>query len=146
MIRIAQTGDVKNIVKLIQFYMNDIVINESGRCHFSEEIISSLLDRKDVHYYVYEEAGSLCAVIAYKEPNHVLHFFVDHAFKGTGLGRCLWGFMEAELMKQNVENITVNSSVYAQPIYEKFGFNTVSKMVEEHGLRFIPMLKNMNKN
>lgn len=49
-------------------------------------------------------------------------------------------------MKQNVENITVNSSIYAQPIYEKFGFNAVSKMVEEHGLRFIPMLKNIERN
>ncbi len=38
--------------------------------------------------------------------------------------------------------ISVNSSCYAQPIYQKIGFKTVSELIEAHGLRFMMMQKN----
>ena len=38
--------------------------------------------------------------------------------------------------------ISVNSSCYAQPIYQKFGFKAVSEVIEAHGLRFLMMQKN----
>ena len=38
--------------------------------------------------------------------------------------------------------ISVNSSCYAQPIYQKFGFKAVSEVIEAHGLRFVMMQKN----
>ena len=52
----------------------------------------------------------------------------------------MWQFVENKI-KENSSNVTVNSSCYAQAIYEKFGFTTISSVIENGGLRYIPMQK-----
>ena len=90
---------------------------------------------------MYEQNQTVLGIIAYKEPSHIVHFFVDTAVQKQGIGRKLWNYVAAELQK-NITLISVNSSCYAQPIYQKFGFKTVSELIEAHGLRFVMMQKN----
>jgi len=78
------------------------------------------------------------------EPAHLMHFFLIKALHGQGYGTVMWNFIEAKIKRQSVHSITVNSSFYAQPIYEKFGFvvtggqwkqreSTLSLMIKAYG-------------
>ena len=141
MIRPATHADLEQIERLIQPYIADFAISCEGEEKFSSALILRLLNTPQVHYYVYEQNETVLGIIAYKEPAHIVHFFVDTAVQKQGIGRELWNYVLAEL-QENITLISVNSSCYAQPIYQKFGFKAVSEVIEAHGLRFVMMQKN----
>ena len=71
-----------------------------------------------------------------RRKRHINLFFVDKVSQGKGIGK--------ELMRVVVNNnensyITVNSSRYGVPIYEKLGFVKMEEEKERDGLRFTPM-------
>ena len=70
------------------------------------------------------------------QKRHISLFFVDKSSQGKGIGRELM-----TIVVNNNENsyITVNSSRYAVPIYEKLGFVKMEKEKEKDGLKFTPM-------
>jgi ribosomal protein S18 acetylase RimI-like enzyme len=141
MIRPATHADLEQIERLIQPYIADFAISREGEEKFSSATILKLLNTQQVHYYVYEQNETILGIIAYKEPAHLVHFFVDIAVQKQGIGRKLWNYVIAEL-QENITVISVNSSCYAQPIYQKFGFEAISEVIEAHGLRFVMMQKN----
>ena len=141
MIRPATHAELEQIERLIQPYIADFAISCEGEEKFSSAPILRLLNTPQVHYYVYEQNETVLGIIAYKEPAHIVHFFVDTAVQKQGIGRELWNYVLAEL-QENITLISVNSSCYAQPIYQKFGFKAVSEVIEAHGLRFVMMQKN----
>ena len=70
------------------------------------------------------------------QKRHICLFFVDKISQGKGIGK--------ELMKVVINNnensyITVNSSRYGVPIYEKLGFVKIEEEKEQDGLKFTPM-------
>ena len=70
------------------------------------------------------------------QKRYICLFFVDKVSQGKGIGK--------ELMRVVVNNnensyITVNSSRYAVPIYEKLGFIKMEEEKEQDGLKFTPM-------
>ena len=70
------------------------------------------------------------------QKRHICLFFVDKVSQGKGIGK--------ELMKVVVNDnensyITVNSSRYGVPIYEKLGFIKIEEEKEQDGLKFTPM-------
>ena len=70
------------------------------------------------------------------QKRYICLFFVDKVSQGKGIGK--------ELMRVVVNNnensyITVNSSRYGVPIYEKLGFVKMEEEKERDGLRFTPM-------
>ncbi len=70
------------------------------------------------------------------QKRHICLFFVDKVSQGKGIGK--------ELMKAVINNnensyITVNSSRYGVPIYEKLGFVKMEEEKERDGLKFTPM-------
>lgn len=83
------------------------------------------------------EGKELVGIIATREAGkHVALFFVDGNYHGQGIGRRLWN----ELMAENdSKEITVHSSIYAQEVYKKLGFEQTGEMQEEDGMQFIPM-------
>ena len=71
-----------------------------------------------------------------KRKRHINLFFVDKSSQAKGIGK--------KLMAIGIENnensfITVNSSRYAVPIYEKLGFVKMEEEKEQDGLKFTPM-------
>ena len=70
------------------------------------------------------------------QKRHICLFFVEKVSQGKGIGK--------ELMRVVVNNnensyITVNSSRYGVPIYEKLSFVKMEEEKERDGLRFTPM-------
>lgn len=70
------------------------------------------------------------------QKRHINLFFVDKSLQAKGIGKKLMA-----IVIENNENsfITVNSSRYAVPIYEKLGFVKMEEEKEQDGLKFTPM-------
>ena len=71
-----------------------------------------------------------------RQKRHICLFFVDKSSQDKGIGK--------ELMRVVINNnensyITVNSSRYGVPIYEKLGFTKTEEEKEQEGLKFTPM-------
>ncbi|MCG2609185.1 GNAT family N-acetyltransferase [Acinetobacter sp. SM34] len=141
MIRIAELSDSVDIQQLIQPYISDFAIHAEGEQKFSQSALERLLQQTKVHYFVYERASKIISVIAYREPTHLVHFFVDQAYQGQGIGRLLWNYLLQSLEDGNPQQVSVNSSCNAVAVYKKFGFECISDVCEFGGLRFIKMLR-----
>ena len=71
-----------------------------------------------------------------RRKRHINLFFVDKVSQGKGIGKKLMN-----IVVNNNENsyITVNSSRYGVPIYQKLGFVKMEEEKEQDGLKFTPM-------
>ncbi len=150
MIRRAVADDAQAILQLKTPFIEDIVVSDEGRSKFSVTNIQTVIEHPNVGYFVAELDQQIIGAVAYRKPSHVLHFFVDQRFHGLGYGRQLWDFVEQHILQQNSQNqseyqqidaITVNSSMFAQPIYRHFGFVETDSAQEKFGMRYVPMHK-----
>lgn len=88
-------------------------------------------------YGAYDD-GSLIGIIATRnDGRHVALFFVDGEHHNQGIGRKLWEHM---LDRNPNGRITVHSSLFAVPVYEKLGFVRTDDIRTEDGISFIPMV------
>ena len=70
------------------------------------------------------------------QKRHICLFFVDKVSQGKGIGKEL---MRVVVNDNENSYITVNSSRYGVPIYEKLGFVKMEEEKERDGLKFTPM-------
>jgi GNAT superfamily N-acetyltransferase len=107
----------------------------------SPEAIAGYLASPAYAYRVAEEEdGALAGVVAIRDNAHLYHLFVASAHHGRGLSRRLWDeAREAALRTGNPGEFTVNSSLYAIPVYERFGFQPTGPRVDTQGIAFVPM-------
>ncbi|MDN5417755.1 MAG: GNAT family N-acetyltransferase, partial [Acinetobacter sp.] len=122
---------------------DEFAINGSGRQLFSVSMIEKMLENPEIHYFVYSDHQQMIGVIAYKNPAHLVHFFISKEKQAQGIGRTMWDFILQEVKKSGVSVFTVNSSCNAQPVYERFGFVVKDETIENHGLRYVPMSLNL---
>ena len=91
-------------------------------------------------YHLAEEDNSLAGVIAVKDHKHLYQLFVDETWHGRGVARRLWEFALLRALRHgNPGEFTVNSSMYARPVYERFGFIPSSGQKEDAGVVYQPM-------
>jgi GNAT superfamily N-acetyltransferase len=76
----------------------------------------------------------LAGVVALRDGSHLFHLFVARGLQGQGLARQLW-----EAVRDDRIGFSVNSSVHALPMYEKFGFAASGPRVEADGIAYVPM-------
>lgn len=140
-IRKANIQDTCAIIDVIAPFVDAVISSEEGRQRFQPDILQTIFDRADIHYFVGEINQKIVGVVAYMEPAHFMHFFLDPAYQGQGYGRQMWSFLEEQIRNQGHQKITVKSSLYGFNIYKKFGFVETGELTQEHGIRFIPMEK-----
>jgi GNAT superfamily N-acetyltransferase len=91
-------------------------------------------------YLVAEAEGRLAGVAAMRDDRHLYHLFIAPAAQGLGLARRLWTMLlEAALQAGDPGEFTVNSSLAAVPVYERFGFRAAGPRTEANGIAFVPM-------
>lgn len=103
--------------------------------------LESNYNSKNMEFYGCFLEGSLIGVISTRQLNHISLMFVDKDFHRQGIAKKLF-----ELVKRNLAEkcegetiITVNSSPYAEKIYECLGFRKTDMERVKNGIRFIPM-------
>ncbi len=105
----------------------------------SPEAVASYLVDPRFAYFKAVDNGALAGVVAVRDGSHVYHLFVDESFQRRGLSRQLWGHARAAVGEASPGYFTVNSTPYAQPVYERFGFVATGPRVETKGIAFVPM-------
>ena len=81
-------------------------------------------------------------VIEMRDHHHISLFFVAPDYQRQGIAKELLrrALQICRTNKRRLSEITVNSSSYAVPIYEKLGFDPVGKRQVRNGIGFLPMV------
>ena len=141
MIEIKQLVDNKKSEALL--FAKRIFIESEDESYSKEgiETFCKFVDNKEItkSFKVYGafEDNVLKGIIATdRRKRHINLFFVGKDSQGKGIGKKLMN-----IVVNNNENsyITVNSSRYGVPVYEKLGFIKMEEEKEQDGLKFTPM-------
>ncbi|MFZ6756546.1 GNAT family N-acetyltransferase [Undibacterium sp. Ji50W] len=149
--RVGLTTDAKIISDLVMLFAKDFSINPDGsgadlfHQSVSETAERAYLADSRYHFILAMRDDTLAGFIALRDHSHLFHLFVAPAFQGQGLATVLWQRARQYAASQgHGTGITVNSSLNAIPVYERFGFKATSKVVEMHGIAFLPMQFQLN--
>lgn len=145
--RPARPGEETAVSNLVARSFNEFIAP-----YFSEEGIEeffkyanprSLAKRsKDAHFVLVAEIdGEIAGMIEIREMSHISMLFVDKARHGKGIGRELVRLALERVKSESSppEEITVNSSRFAVPFYERLGFLKTSEEKIINGFVHIPM-------
>ena len=84
----------------------------------------------------------LIGVVVVRPPSHLYHLFVVSDLQRQGIGGRLFAAADAASIASSQSHIsTVNSSLNAVPVYERFGFAVDGPVVETNGVRHQPMVR-----
>lgn len=141
-IRAASHVDIEQMVRLVKslaFYYLDnpnaelpLWLKES----LTKEAFEIRVSSSDYLNFVYEEEGSVIGYISVKQPGHLYHLFVAEEFQGRGISRLLWNYV---LRNSECKTFSLRSSLYAIPVYKKFGFSESGPVGTKDGVSFQPM-------
>lgn len=90
---------------------------------------------------VAESGGVVAGMIEMRDHDHVSLLFVDAAFMRRGISRELLrrALDICRAARPDLQVVTVNSSPYAVPVYERLGFYVLSPEQETNGIGYTPM-------
>ena len=109
--------------------------------HTSPQRVRENIAARDRASLVAEVDGEFAGFISLKDWRHVVQFFVVPRFQKLGVGGALWSRALAEIRRQGPpQDITVRASVFAVPIYGRFGFEITGERTTQKGLTFVPMV------
>lgn len=145
-IRTAESSDAEAISSLIvelsaPFYTSP---TRTGAEPFLASVSAAAerryLSAENFSFYVAESNGQLAGVVALRDNTHLFHLFVAKPYQRMHLASRLWAIVESEARAAgNPGEFTVNSSLNAVPVYEKFSFSRVGDIQYMNGIRFQPM-------
>ena len=142
----ATISDAPRISALILGLSKPFFVSPSGEgaepflAAIGETAIQGYVSASNFEYFVAEAQSQLAGVIALRDNSHLFHLFVAEPFQGRGLGSRLWQMVKARAIETgNPGKFTVNSSLNALPVYEKFGFAASGPVVQTHGVAYQPM-------
>lgn len=146
LIRPLAVTDIPAVAALLRELAREFIVHEStpeGASTFLAENdemgVRGFLSRGHV-YHVAVIDGELAGFVAVRDRSHLFHLFVGKRWHRRGVARALWeAAYEAALRAGGDGAFTVNSSNFAVPIYERFGFVRVGPTQCAKGLAFNPM-------
>ena len=101
----------------------------------------NVLDRfNGLNIFVAKYNNEIIGVLEIRNNDHISLFFVKKDFHKQGVGKKLFEkYLETIKKNSEIKTITVNSSIYAEKIYEKLGFVKINEIQEKNGIKYIPM-------
>lgn len=102
----------------------------------STDATTERINSENFNCLVAEQDSRILGVMAVRDGSHVYHLFVRSDAHGQGIARALWEHFRS----MSAERVfTVNSSLYAVPVYERLGFSATEAPKKADGLEFVPM-------
>jgi GNAT superfamily N-acetyltransferase len=146
--RPARAGDAEAISALVtllsRYFLADPERPEDAAgflAQLSPAACAERLSDPRFRHHVAEVDGALAGFVAIRDDGHLYHLFVAERFHGHGIATRLWGIGSGEARARgNPGRFTVNSSLHAVPVYERFGFATAGTPQVQDGIAFLPML------
>jgi GNAT superfamily N-acetyltransferase len=146
LIRPLVVTDILAVAALLRELAREYIVHESppeGASTFLAENdemgVRGFLARGHV-YHVAVIDGQVAGFVAVRDHSHLFHLFVGKRWHRRGVARALWErARDAALDAGGDGAFTVNSSNFAVPVYESFGFVRVGPTQCAKGLYFNPM-------
>lgn len=122
--------------------------SEEGQKEFKnfiqKESISKLLKNNQLIMWGYLKDNQLIGIVAVRPPNHIALLFVDKNYHRQGIARLLFATAVEQIKTTtSYQEITVNSSPYAEMAYKHLGFTKTGELQIVNGIQFIPMKKEL---
>ena len=97
--------------------------------------------RGGYHVLVAENAGNIVGVVEVKKRRHISMLYVEKAYHNKGIATELLNAALDYILTAapKTKEVTVNSSQYAAPFYEKAGFVKTEGEKVIHGILHVPM-------
>jgi predicted GNAT family N-acyltransferase len=145
-VRHATTEDAEAISSVVCELAHNLLVDPEGEeskrfyAAMKPDELKRYMQMEDRFYIVAEVGSTVHGMIMVRYDNYIGQFFVSEAHQRRGVGNALWSFAlaTAKLRGSNGE-FTVNSSLSAVPIYERFGFLSTGTADVQNGFKFIPM-------
>jgi ribosomal protein S18 acetylase RimI-like enzyme len=145
-IRSATPADARPLAGLIASFQPTLTLDPSGvgaeqyLASVSEEAERRYLESPRYTYFVTEHEGEIVGFIAMRDHTHLFHLFVAAQCQRRGLASGLWCRAREHAVRAAGPGVfTVNSSLNAVAMYERFGFVPSGAEVQAHGIAFLPM-------
>ena len=146
LIRPLVAMDIPVVAALLRELAREYIVHESppeGASTFLAENdemgVRGFLARGHV-YHVALIDGVVAGFVAVRDRSHVFHLFVGKRWHRRGVARALWDTARAAAIAAGGDgSFTVNSSNFAVPVYESFGFVRVGPTQCAKGLYYNPM-------
>ena len=122
--------------KKVYIECKDESYSEQGIETFYNFINNKEITKSFKVYGAFEDKTLKGLIATDSQKRHICLFFVDKVSQGKGIGKEL---MRVVVNDNENSYITVNSSRYGVPIYEKLGFVKMEEEKERDGLKFTPM-------
>lgn len=143
LIRTAIESDAPAVSELIEalagYFASGSVsqISQKFWDSISVEAVTKRIASPDFCCFVAEDNNGLSGFVAFRNPSHLFHLFVATRAQSQGLGRLLW----LKVLDLSVSSkITVNSSIFAIPFYQRLGFVRLGPDKSEDGISYSPMV------
>lgn len=141
-IRDATRSDVKAIIRIVSSLSGYYLKDKSGTLPewFAKTLHEHEFERRlisdEYSNFVYEVNGTIAGYISLKGLSHLFHLFVLSEYQGNGVARALW---EHAKLVSGSQIYTLRSSLFAVPMYKKFGFHVSGDVQEKEGICYQPM-------
>jgi GNAT superfamily N-acetyltransferase len=152
-IRRATKEDAQAISQLILSLAHYFTLHPKGEgaekflSSISSSAITSYIEADNFMYFTGFLGDKLAGVAAIRDITHIFHLFVAEQFQRQGIARQLWTYArESAILEGNIRGFTVNSTPYALPVYEGFGFYATGPRAEKDGIAFIPMKMELERD
>jgi ribosomal protein S18 acetylase RimI-like enzyme len=145
-IRSATMADARSLAELIASFQPMLTLDPSGVG--AEQYLASVSEAAERHYlvsprytyFVTEHKGEVVGFIAMRDRTHLFHLFVASEYQRQGIAGSLWREAREHAVRPGEPSVfTVNSSLNAVVVYERFGFMPSGAEVQAHGIAFLPM-------
>ncbi len=143
-----QENEIKAAIEFIQSVFDEFIAPDyspEGVISFMNYIQPSMMKRRlrigEAFAITAFDNDQPVGIIEMRNGNHLSLLFVRKEYQGRGIGRRLFenALERCRMANPALGTITVKSSPYAVPIYEKLGFRRTGPEEIKDGIRFTPM-------
>jgi GNAT superfamily N-acetyltransferase len=131
---------ISQLIHSLARYIEDGPVNRDCESYFdtiTPEAIENRIAAPGFTYIVAEDENGICGVAGMRDARHLYHLFVKEDLHRQGLGRALW----QRLMDTSQSSFfTVNSSLFAVPVYVRLGFVHAGEPQSRNGVTIQPMV------
>ena len=89
-----------------------------------------------------EKERGIIGYISLKGDSHLYHLFVSAEYQGQGIASKLWRYV---LSQNTSQTYSLRSSLFAIPVYQKFGFKISGDVQSKDGIQFQAMELNLQQ-
>ena len=146
LIRAAEPSDAHQISALVCALAGSMLVDpesEEARNFYAvmqPPNVARNMEKQDRFYLVAEIEGETVGMILILNNSYIGQFFVHAGYQRKGIGASLWKAALSRACHSGSDgSFTVKSSIAAEPVYRRFGFEPTGAVAIDSGFRYVPM-------